>query len=78
MKSILLTTLDFSAVIIQIIAAAIMFRYGAPNVPFGAFVGKNNPDYETPKKRQRWLKYGFGILLIGFVLQLTSLIIKII
>lgn len=68
--------LDLLALIIQIMATIIMFFNSPSNKPEGSFIYSGNPDFTTPKRKNRWLKNGFLILCLGFILQLISLIIK--
>jgi hypothetical protein len=68
--------LDLLALLIQITGTVIMFFNAPKNKPEGTFIRASNPDYETPKKRERRIKWGFFLLAIGFAIQLVSLIIK--
>ncbi len=72
----IITLIDFTALTLQIVATLIMFSNSPINKPFGAFVGASNPDYETPRRKQIWLKRGLGILCLGFFFQLISLIMR--
>jgi len=68
--------LDLCALLIQITGTVIMFFNVPKNEPKGSFIGASNPDYNTPKKRERQTKWGFLLLAIGFGVQLLSVIIK--
>lgn len=68
--------LDILALIIQIIATILMFLNSPSNKPEGNFIYSDDPDYLLPKRKNKWLKKGFLILCIGFMLQLISLFTK--
>jgi hypothetical protein len=53
-----------------------MFFNAPKNEPKGSFISSSNPDYETPRKRERRIKWGFFLLAVGFGIQLLSLIIR--
>lgn len=69
--------MDLLALIIQIWGTTIMFLNAAKNKPNGSFIIADNPDYVTPNKRERRLRWGFLLLGIGFLIQFISLIMKI-
>ncbi len=53
-----------------------LYRNSPINEPKGTFVYGSNSDYETPKKKNKLSKRGFGVIMFGFVIQLLSLIYK--
>ncbi len=68
--------LDFIAVLIQLTGTVVMFLGSPNNKPFGAFVGKSDPDYETPRRKNTIMKIGLAVLGLGFIVQIISLCIK--
>lgn len=71
----IVNSIDLIALIIQIIATVFMFFNSPINKPSIAF-SYPSVDMKTPQKRNQRLRLGFLLLCIGFILQLSSLIIK--
>jgi hypothetical protein len=72
----LINLLDLAALVIQVIGTVIMFFNAPKNEPKGSFIGSSDPDCETPRKRERRIKWGLFLLAVGFGIQLLSLIIR--
>jgi hypothetical protein len=68
--------LDLFALIIQLSGSILMFYNSPDNFPDASFSYGRNPDYETPKRKNKLVKRGFGILGIGFLVAIVSLILK--
>ena len=74
--TILVTILDFTALIVQLIGSGIMYKNSPENKSDGFFIYSSGPDYKTPKKKNEKFKWGFFVLGLGFFLALISLLLK--
>ena len=75
--TIISTILSFVALFVQIAGAYIMYKNSPDNKSNVAqSTSFGNADYDTPKRRNRRIKTGFGILAIGFIIQMISMIVQ--
>jgi hypothetical protein len=67
---------DLVAILIQLAAAITIYKNSPTNKPSGALIGVSNPDMQKPNTMNNWLKIGFRILVLGYLVQLCSFSLK--
>lgn len=67
--------MEISSILFQLVGSIILFLNSPINEPTGSFIYSENPNYDKPKKKNISLKWGFGVMLVGFCIQLLTLVI---